>query len=107
MTDDRAPEIDFGRDTTDVLVQVRTVLSRAETALKMLRGRDGTGPVYWVVPPQPIFSGTETNDYGGPQFLGYSDGISVPHPGGDEMVSALEGLIERLSPFRRTGRPKK
>jgi hypothetical protein len=105
-------EVDLRRDTSDFLVEIRTVLSRAETALSGI----GDDPKYYFVKPTPVFgepvpytykvrSETRTTTSRG-EFLGYSDGVSIPHPGAAEAIAALKDLVTRLEPFRRVGRKK-
>jgi hypothetical protein len=107
-------KVDLGRDTSGFLDEIRTVRSQAETALRAI----GENPVYWIVPPQPIYGPPEPytwTDRRGEvhtstrrSFLGYSEGTSIPHPGGAEAVAALKELLEKLEPFRRVGKtPKK
>jgi hypothetical protein len=69
---------DRGRETTWSLAEIRTVLSRAETALTSIAER----PTRW------------------PDLYEHD----LDHT---EMVTALTDVVERLAPWRRTGRPKK
>jgi hypothetical protein len=79
-----------GRETSDALVSVRTVLSRAETALiEIERGEyacdDGGYPIR-----------DESGEW-----------ITYPDEDYDEMRAALERVVESLEWWRRTGRPRK
>ena len=82
------PMRDRGRETSDALVEVRTVLSRAETALQEIergdfaRGEDG-------------------------RIVRDTDGLPlrVHDEDYDEMRAALEHVVESLEWWRRTGRP--
>lgn len=81
---------DRGRETSNALVEVRTVLSRAETALYELdRGAYATHE-----------NGRAVMDSNG----GY---ILVADEDYDEMRAALEHVVEALEWWRRTGRPRK
>ena len=101
-------DIDLTRETSDLLTEVRTVLSRAETALKngqydLYTGRrlDWAEALFWIVEPKPVYSGPNW------EFLGYSDGVSVPHPDREEMRLALEEVVRLLSPWKRKKGKKK
>lgn len=102
MTND---EIDLGRETSYLLIEVRTVLSRARTALYGY-GNDPTWMSrerYYIVP-----SGWENaNDPEDPHRIVPTDGVHIPHPDADEMQAAMEQVVALLSPWRRTGRPLK
>lgn len=87
---------DRGRDVTSELVEVRTVLGRAENALatvikhrdrQFLKGYMRHGP---DDPPR----GTWVED-------------RTPDPDVEDMIAALEEVIAKLSRWRRTGRPRK
>lgn len=81
---------DRGRETSDALVAVRTVLSRAETALREIEwgnnARDAND--------RPV------RDSSG-EWIGYHDEDY------DEMRAALEHVVESLDWWRRTGRPRR
>lgn len=106
-------QVDLGRDTSNFLDEIRTVRSRAETALRAI----GENPVYWIVPPQPIYGAPQLytwTDRRGQvhestqrKFIGYSKGTSIPHPGAAEAIAALKDLVEKLEPFRRVGKTPK
>lgn len=90
MTDDAMR--DRGRETSSSLVAMRTVLSRAETALDEIeRGELVTRDV---------------NDY---LIVDSATGEFLPHQDEDydEMRAALEHVVESLEWWRRTGRPRK
>lgn len=96
---DLPDDFDMGRETSRFLDEIRTVLSRAKTARKYI----GDNPKFYIEYPQPIFGQRKDHQTRG-EFLGYSDGISVPHPGAAEGIKALDDLIEALEPFARTGK---
>lgn len=106
-------DYDRGTSTDALMVEVRTVLSRAQTALKTWP----TDPRWYTVEPQPVYGEPEEYTINLPhghtltrvrgRFLGYSEGEWQPHPDGQAMREALEQVVELLSPWRRTGRPKK
>lgn len=79
-----------GRETSNALVAVRTVLSRAETAL------------------EEIERGEYACDAGGYPLQGESgEWIKYQDEDYDEMRAALEHVVESLVWWRRTGRPRK
>lgn len=69
-----------GRDTSYELTEVRTVLSRAETALRAIERL--------------------------PESWGYSDGRITLDPDREEMLTALTGVVSLLGKWARTGRGK-
>lgn len=77
-----------GRETSNALTEIRTVLSRAENARTTL----------------VRFGGSEWPAVDG--RIVYSAG-RVKDPDHDEMVAALDDVIARLDGWRRTGRPLK
>jgi hypothetical protein len=108
-------EIDLGRATSDLLSEIRTVHSRAESAL-----RDGewiSNSKWWIKRPVKVFSETEYDEWDyvdprgnvqkrrRPKDLGWSEGVHVPHPQRDEMRAALEKVVELLAPWAKTGKP--
>lgn len=94
-------DYEIGRCTSRPLTEVRTVLSRAETALQHWSSFDALV----VVEGEYVghYSGRDdVDDYG------YIGRVAItPHPDVDEMREALEKVVELLSPWRRTGRPKR
>jgi hypothetical protein len=69
---------DRGRETAWSLAEIRTVLSRAQTALTSITECPTMYPALWEHDPDHA-----------------------------EMVAALTDVVDRLSPWRRTGRPTK
>ncbi len=102
MTDD----IDLGREVSNLLSEVRTVLSRARTALL---GYDAVAQEWddqWMskarlVTTQGRFWWLPEGD---PNRI---DEVSIPHPDAAEIQAAMEKVVELLSPWDRTGRPLK
>jgi hypothetical protein len=82
-----------GRDTSDELTEVRTVLSRAETAIQLLerqQHRAGTRAPDWVTQAR--------------HFYGLSaDGCWEADPDLADMLDALRETVRRLDKYRRTG----
>lgn len=83
---------DRGRDTSQALTEVRTVLSRAEHALRVLQ----RGPTEW-----------RYNSDGRPDFDWEGHWPKDYDPDHAEMVEALEKAVGLLAQWRRTGRPRK
>lgn len=83
-----------GREVTNALTEIRTVLSRAETALAVL----DCGPSEW-----------RQDGFEEPNAAGYRTPIHVREadPDQDEMVDALREVVVLLARWRRTGRPLK
>lgn len=77
--------IDRGNETSRALTEVRTVLSRAETALDAL----SSGPMEYI---------TEHDADG--RYLGYR---REPDPEQEAMVEALRAAVVALTPWRRAG----
>lgn len=119
-------DFDYGSARSTFLEEVRTVLSRAETALNILQPRghdDDSHPRpperYYLEHPQPIFSETELDvttwtdrfghehTYKNRKFMGYTEGKWIPHPGYDEGVAALQQVVDKLSKFRKTRKKKR
>jgi hypothetical protein len=88
---DPEPPYDPHRAGESLLAEVRTVLSRAETALETIAPADG-GPLlrivrhgYWdFTGPKPVYVEAETE----------------PHPDGEAIVAALRATIAALEPWR-------
>lgn len=80
-TDEQYPR---GRETSNALVEVRTVLSRAETALETLQGYPADRERWADVP-----------------------GFLQPDPDEERMIGALIEVRNLLDKWRRTGRPRK
>lgn len=76
---------DRGNETSRALTEVRTVLSRAETALDAL----SSGPMEYV---------TEHDEEG--RYVGYH---REPDPEQEAMVDALRVAVAALTPWRRAG----
>lgn len=92
MTDTFRPMRDRGRETSNALVAVRTVLSRAETALEEIeRGEHA---------PAVGSDGMTTRTVDGTWIEFHDEDY-------DEMRAALEHVVESLEWWRRTGRPRK
>ena len=103
------PPEDLGRSTSGALTEVRTVLSRAQTALLELEApfvgmhRELGGPRWEVKGSRPIFG--EPDEKGRRWGTGeWTTAVVVPHPQGDDMVAAMRKVVELLEPWERTGR---
>lgn len=86
--------VDRGHEVTNALTEVRTVLSRAETALAIL----DRGPSEWR---QVGFEEPNAADYRAPIH------VREPDPDQDEMAEALREVVVLLARWRRTGGPLK
>ncbi|GAA0627468.1 hypothetical protein HPO96_37080 [Kribbella sandramycini] len=89
-TEPYRPMRDRGRETSDALVAVRTVLSRAETALQEI--------------DRPNYT---RDEQGNPVFDSNGFRILSQDEDYDEMRAALEHVVESLEWWRRTGRPRR
>ena len=81
--------VDRGRETSNALTEVRTVLSRAETALD-----------YIVHGPTEGHTEYDENHH----YVGFHREFDPDH---EEMEEALRQCVMLLSRWRRTGRPKR
>lgn len=105
------PEYDIGRLTSGPLVEVRTVLARAQTALAMLEDAHG---VYAKLEIEPRKGHTEWRERpafrGGvakfPVWVEDLPPVTIQHPDLAEMRDALQTTISALRRWARTG-PKK
>ena len=95
-------EIDLGRETSTLLTEVRTVLSRAETALYGY-GADRS----WISAKAALLIEGEKGHRENGHYIVDSPAVRIPHPDRDEIQAALEQVVELLSPWRRTGPKKK
>lgn len=86
-------EINLGRATSGPLTEIRTVLSRAKTALAYMKEY----PWWWHEFSKPVFSKSG-------EYIGRSPGEKVRHPDIDEMISALETFVSAVEKWDRTGR---
>ncbi|WP_086559893.1 hypothetical protein [Streptomyces africanus] len=86
---------DRGRDSGEALTSVRTVLSRAETALEEL-GPDGTR-LEWA----PKTGDPEQDNYPLRKAGRFED------PDAPAMRAALRAVVALLGPWRKTGRTKR
>lgn len=86
---------DRGMDSGEALTSVRTVLSRAETALKEL-GPDGTKREY---PPKTPDRGRDNH--------AVRRAAMFEDPDAHAMRDALRAVVALLSPWRKTGRTKR
>ena len=85
------PATGRGRDTSDELVEVRTVLSRAENARdRLVAIRDG-----------------HIDRWEYDHDLGTVTRRVLPDPDIDQMIVALDKVIGQLAEWRRTGRAPK
>lgn len=112
------PDYDIGRLTSGPLTEVRTVLSRAETALAALdraAGHYATLEIepravhaeFYGEPVRGYYSGTT---YQPRRWVEDKSAVTIPHPDLEEMRTALRATIESLRKWERTGakkRPKK
>lgn len=80
--------MDRGRDTSNELTEVRTVLSRAETALNRL----------FNLPDEGAFWNHKTCSY---------EKRWVRDPDREEMIDALSRVCDELVQWTRTGRAKR
>lgn len=92
---------DRGRDVSLELTEVRTVLSRAETALSALLNLSYAGN--WIAPRW--VRDPETGKY-------VVDGEhpakgTAPDPDVEAMFAALEEVVARLARWRRTGKTRR
>lgn len=88
---------DRGQDSTNALTEIRTVLSRAETALLSLereRARAGTPLDDWQL------------KYADPRTVD-EDNRFIPDPDIEDMINSLNDTVRRLDKYRRTGRTKR
>lgn len=105
-------DYDIGRLTSPELVEVRTVLSRAETALDVLRDHPYTDQLLHLEDCrfQILNQQGELWDYdrdrGGHAVYDHSPCATVPHPDIAEMRDALQTTVNVLRKWERTG-PKK
>lgn len=107
MTDDRS------RDVGAALTEVRTVHSRALSALDRIQSEWGgdtfDDPDY---PPRPArLEGESSDDYNTRWrvwFDGYREAkIEMADPDYDEMVAALETVVELLDRWKKAGRRRR
>jgi hypothetical protein len=101
MMSERATIGDRGRDVSDALTEVRTVLSRAETAMDTLLWHSYRGNL----PTMRTFDTPE-----GPYKRGYAlDGPpsgKAPDPDVEDMFYALERTVRDLARWRKSGKRK-
>ena len=86
---------DRGRDTSEELTEIRTVLSRAEDARRTLwryQQEEISRAGHWDFAQDPPVYVTDSTD---------------PDPDIDDMIRALDTAILALDRWRRTSRPKK
>lgn len=96
------------------------MLSRAQTALRYLRNAADSygGELRWYIEPRESVwvdgEPYEWTDRRGEvhqgmhrKFSHMTEGVWIKHPDGEAMIAALEEVVRLLSPFRRTGRPKR
>lgn len=95
VTEVHGAAADRGRDSGEALTSVRTVLSRAETALEEL-GADGTRNEW---PPRT--GDRERDDYSVRLAGRFED------PDAPAMRTALRAVVALLGPWRKTGRTKR
>ncbi len=93
-TPDRDPEHPRGRESSEAMTEVRTVLSRAESAL------DRIGP------PS---TETEWTAQRPGENLSYTERMAGRHedPDADRMRTALTAVVALLEPWRKTGSTKR
>lgn len=91
---------EMGRASSGFLDEIRTVLSRAQTALRTV----GEHPRWYTKFREHTW--TEPDENGKSEYLGLQGGESVPHPGADEGIAALNDLVQALERFERTGSTK-
>ncbi|WP_405061917.1 hypothetical protein OG474_09750 [Kribbella sp. NBC_01505] len=102
---------EIGRETSTNLVEIRTVLSRAETALGNLHKMQTAG--HWgyrirVEAGELVFA-CPVEHMDCPQYgeRGYHTERSWPDPDYEEAKAILADTVRRLQKFARTGRPRK
>lgn len=88
-------EYDPHRSVSNTLTEVRTVLSRAETALFLLVNSRNSDHYQIVVEPEHFVK------IPGQSTRRYVPAVRIPHPDVDEMIERLETVIDLLSPWRR------
>jgi hypothetical protein len=101
-------DIDLGRVTSNPLTEVRTVLSRAESALSVLRHAKNDPDLRWSGGYLWKLDGVWDGAY--PWRKTDEELEEIPrivHPDLDEMIASLEGVVASLKKWERTGRPRR
>jgi hypothetical protein len=93
-----------GRDTSSALTEIRTVLGRAESARSRIIHWPESQPGHYVETGEVRIDGAG-REYRPTEFV--ASGPPAFDPDRDEMVAALDEIIEKLSRWARTGRPVK
>lgn len=88
-------EYDPHRSVSNMLTEVRTVLSRAETALDTLVSNRSSDH-YQIVAEHEHFVKVP-----GQSMRRYVPAVWITHPDVDEMIERLEMVIDLLAPWRR------
>jgi hypothetical protein len=104
-------DYDIGRLTSGPLTEVRTVLSRAQTALAMLEDAYGVYAKLEVEPAvrheEPygdrVYGRFDTTGYQPRRIITDKPAVVIPHPDLDEMRDALRTTINMLRRWERTG----
>ena len=94
------PDEGRGRDVSDELTEVRTVLSRAETALRSIHH------LRKVVTHLVVNGTAEARRYGIVDKPGIHRVDYRQDPDVEEMERALEATVNMLDRWRKTGRPR-
>jgi hypothetical protein len=93
-----------GTETSRALTEIRTVLSRAETAKSTLLLWPESEPGHYEETGE-VRIDPRGREYRPTRFV--SDGPAQFDPDRDEMIAALDVFITAASKWARTGRPKK
>lgn len=88
-------EIDLGRMTSSALTEVRTVLSRAETAMWVLHREQDLILEHGKWERNP-----ETGK------CGYAGRVEIPHPELDDMRRAMAQVVALLESWQKTGKSR-
>jgi len=88
--------IELGRLSSNVLTEVRTVLSRTETAIGYIE----RNPNLWVRYPKNLYS-RETREY-----IAEVPGEKILHPDVEEMLAVLMFTRDKLKKWEKTGKAK-
>lgn len=108
-------DYEIGRLSSGPLTEIRTVLSRAETALGVLLRARGRFSELELEPaeghhepdglPQPSrYAGRMWQNT---KWVVDKPAIRIPHPDLDEMCDALQTAISAMKKWERTGAPKR
>jgi len=89
--------IDLGRLSSNVLTEVRTVLSRTETAIGYIE----SCPHLVLESAKPVYTQEHPK-----QFIGYTEAVTMKHPDVEEMLAVLIFTRDKLKKWEKTGKAK-